>query len=305
MLKYYAWAAAEKALSVVPGGNALYRGVALFANRGDRSRRRLRAYQTGFSLTRKARELTPPGGTIVDLGTGWHHHLAILLWLADPSYRIITFDVQDKARLPWIRTYLRHLLEHIDELAAELAPFDREEASNRLKLLLSLENRTEIHAQCGFTHVVSTRVEEPFLPTKVDFIVSDCVLTHIPPVVAVRELRALRAQLKPSGAMYHLIGHQDHHTFHAPGVNQFNYYRYSDRTYKALFQSSCQYQNRLTWSEWLPLFDAAGLTVAEDIQYATPESTASVRALPHIDERFARYLLEELATVHSYALLTL
>ena len=69
-----------------------------------------------YHLVRKARELTPEGGTILDFGTAWHHHDAFLLYLMG-DYKIYLFDVQDRAWLSYIKTYLEYLTENLDVVA--------------------------------------------------------------------------------------------------------------------------------------------------------------------------------------------
>jgi hypothetical protein len=304
MLKYYMWAAAEKTLSIIPFGGAVYRGASIVANAGSRSKRRLTGCYTSYELVRKARELTPQGGTILDVGTGWHHHDSVLLYLCGKDYKIHLFDVEDKARLGYLRTYFEHLLENLDELKCEIG-LDEDATRQKLRYLLTLGSRQEIYRACNFELHITTQTATPFLPDhSVDFMVSNCVLTHIPPAVVEPELRALRRMLKPDGSMYMMIGHDDHWAFHDPSANQFNYYRYSDKFYSLLFDTRFEYQNRMVKSEWLPIFERAGLRILHYYPEITDESRRQIQALPHIDERFARYPLDELATVHSYFLLT-
>lgn len=303
MLIYYTWAAAEKALSLLPGGRYVYRGLSLLANAGNRSTRRLGGCSTSYRLIRVARELTPAGGTVIDVGTGWHHHDAFLLYLCG-DYKIYLFDVVDKASLSYIRTYLQHLLDHMDEVERELAPFDSAAATAKIRHLLSLPSREMIYRACNFEHLITRKTDTPFLPEHtVDFMVSNCVLTHIPPAIAEPELVALRRMLKPTGYMYMMIGHDDHWAFHDLSANMFNYYRYSDRFYSLLFDTAFEYQNRMVKSEWLPIFGRAGLVVADYWANVTDQARDAIRNLPHIDQRFARYPFEELAAVHSYFLL--
>ncbi|HEX2944284.1 MAG TPA: class I SAM-dependent methyltransferase, partial [Rhodopila sp.] len=303
MLKYYAWAAAEKTLSFVPGGATAYKAASLLANSNDRSKRRLVGCSTAYRLVRKARELTPAGGTILDVGTGWHHHDPILLYLFDGNYKFYLFDIEDRARLGYLRTYFRHLLENLDELEMEIG-IDRQLARQKLEYLLTLGSRQEIYQACNFELCITRDIGTPFLPEgSVDCMVSNCVLTHIPPSVLEPELLALRRMLKPAGAMYMMIGHDDHWAFHDATVNMFNYYRYSDRTYHLLFDTNFEYQNRMVKSEWLPVFRRTGLDVVEYHGSVSDESYRAIDALPRIDERFARYPRDELATIHSYFLL--
>ena len=302
MLVYYAWAASEKALSYVPGGKYIYRGVSKVVNAGDRSKRRLAGTPTSYRLVRKARELTPPGGTILDVGTGWHHHDAFMLYLCG-NYKIYLFDIEDKSSVKYIQIYIQHLLDNVDELVQELA-LDADHIRQKLQPLLALASRQDIYRACNFSLCITDQTSEPFLPVgSVDFMVSNCVLTHIPPVILRPELAALRLMLKPNGLMYMMIGHDDHWSFHDHSANQFNYYRYSDKLYSKLFDTSFEYQNRMVKSEWEPVFASAALEIVDYWGRVTEQSRQDIRNLPHIDERFSRYSLDELATVHSYFLL--
>jgi SAM-dependent methyltransferase len=303
MLKYYAWAAAEKTLSLVPYGAGTYKAASLLANANGRSKRRLQGCTSSYRIVMKARELTPQGGTILDIGTGWHHHDAILLYLFNGNYKIYLFDVEDKARLGYLKTYFEHLLGMLDELELEIG-LDKKIAREKLQYLLTLGSREEIYRACNFELCITTKTDTPFLPeNSVDFMLSNCVLTHIPPAIVEPELAALRRMLKPDGKMYMLVGHDDHWAFHDPSMNTFNYYRYSDKLYHILFDTKFEYQNRMVKSEWLPIFDRAGLRVTGYHANVTDESRQDIEALPHIDERFAKYSHEELAIVHSHFLL--
>jgi SAM-dependent methyltransferase len=304
MLRYYSWAVAEKTLSVVPFGGRLYRAASLIANSNGRSRRRLSGSDTAYELVRKACEMTPPGGTILDVGTGWHHHDPVLLYLTGGDYKVYLFDVEDKARLEYLQVYFLYLLDNLDELEREIG-IDKVLAREKLLHLLTLKSRKEVYRACNFELRISMETHKTFLPdASVDFMVSNCVLTHIPPTIVEPELRALGRMLKPSGAMYMMVGHDDHWAFHDHSANRFNYYRYSDKVYSRLFDTKFEYQNRMVKSEWLPVFARAGLEVAHYYPRITDQTRRDIEALPHIDERFARYSLDELATVHSYFLLT-
>jgi len=170
--------------------------------------------------------------------------------------------------------------------------------------LPGIQTREEIGRVCNFTLCITDQTNQPFLPVgSVDFMVSNCVLTHIPPSIVKPELAALRLMLKPTGLMYMMIGHDDHWSFHDGTANQFNYYRYSDRLYATIFETKFEYQNRMTESEWLPIFAEAGLKVVDYWGNVTDESRQQIKNLPRIGERFSSYSLDELATVHSFFLL--
>ena len=106
-----------------------------------------------------------------------------------------------------------------------------------------LKTRGDIYKACNFNSIVTNVTDKPFLPERsLDFVVSNCVLSHIPPSILHPELLALRAMLKDTGYMCMMIGHDDHWSFHDHSVNQFNYYRYSDTCYQAIFDTKFEYQ---------------------------------------------------------------
>jgi len=299
MFLYYLWALAEKTLFYLPFGKNIYTGVGVLVCR--HSKGRSSSFTSSFKLTRKGKEIIPPGGAVLDVGTGWFHHDAFLLYLVG-NYKIYLFDVEDKAKLVYIKNYLNHLLENIDLIASEL-DIDRDIVRSKLEKLLHMDSREDIYAACNFIPCITRKTDKPFLPeNSIDFMVSNCVINHIPVDILVPELKSLRKMLKKEGLMYFLIGHDDHWSFHDRSANQFNYYRYSDRFYKMIFESF-EFQSRLVKQEWLTIFERCTLEVVEHDAYITNSSRKQISNLPHIDPRFAKYPLEELATIYSYVLL--
>ncbi len=298
MWRYYGWALGEQALGLTPLGRKFYQQMGYVSQRDRRGTGT--DFRLSFPLIQHLRALTPPGGTVVDVGTGWFHHEAFLAWLVG-DYRIYLFDVDDKARLRYIRNFLSALRDHVDLLVAGLG-VDRASTVARLDNALRLESRAEVYAYCGFRPVITQEVGERFLPEgSVDFMVSHCVLNHIRPEILRVELPALRRMLGPSGHMAHLLGHKDHWSFHDRTVSQFNYYRYSDRAYR-LFETPLEYQNRMVRSEWEPLFAECGIEVIEWTSDVTDASRRELARLPRIDRRFDTVSREELASMHSYIL---
>ena len=300
LMWYYSWALGQKGLGYVPFGRNLYSLAGSVAYRNKRGTSS--SYYTSFRLTQKAKELVPSGGTIVDVGTGWFHHDAFLLWLVG-DYKIHLFDVSDKARLTYIRNFMKHLKNHIDRVVQEL-DVDKETILDKLEQVLQMRSRAEIYEMCNFVPYITDKPDEPFLPdNSVDFMVSNCVLTHIPPKILAPELLALRHMLKPEGRMYFLVGHDDHWTFHDKTANIFNYYRYSDSYYRRFFETSFEYQNRYVKGEWEEIFDSCELDIESYGADIDEECREAISSLDRIDPRFAKYPCDELAIRRSYFLL--
>jgi SAM-dependent methyltransferase len=294
MAAYVTWALAEKILATVPGGKSLYHGVGEVVNRGKRG---LRGNSpSSLRMINRARAYLPPGGTAIEVGTGWFHREAFLLYLLDRDTTVYLFDIEDKARLGAIHTYLADIVRHA-AVVAEHLDLDELKVRARIEPLLKLDSREAIYSACGFKLMIVSPDRLPFLPPdSVDVMVSNCVLNHIPPRVLVPELRALGVMLRPAGRMIHVLGHEDHWTFRAPGVNRFNFYRYSDASYARWFES-LEYHNRMVKPEWLAAFEQAGLDVEAWEPEITDKSLAEIEALPHIDARFAGTSHTDLAAI--------
>lgn len=254
-------------------------------------------------LAKKVKELVPEGGKVMDVGTAWFHHDAFLTYLVG-DYAVYLFDIEDRAKLRYIKNYLRNLLSNRDLLCSELG-ISHEQIERKLSPLLALDSRRDIYQKCNFVPCIVRETDKPFLPEdSIDFMVGNCVLNHMRPHALIPELRALRRMLKANGYMYFLLGHEDHWTFHDRSVNMFNYYRYSDAWYRFFFETGIEYQNRMVKQEWLELFRSCQLSVKEYWTYVTEQSRSQITSLPHIDSRFANYPLEDLAAIYSYVLLT-
>lgn len=300
MLRYYAWALAEKFLSYVPLGGRIYYGAGSILNR--KSKGRNSSFGSSFRLTRIGKGLLPAGGVAMEVGSGWYHHDAFLLYLVG-NYKVYLFDIQDKASLTYVRNYMGHLLDHADLVSQELS-IDKENMTAKINKVLSLPSLEAVYKECNFIPAIVKNPSEMFLPPRsVDFMVGNCVLNHIPVRVLIPELSVLANILKDEGRMCFLLGHDDHWTFHDRSANQFNYYRYSDRFYRMFFETSFEFQNRLVKQEWLEVFRKCGLEVETYDIHITDQSRDQIRKLPHIDSRFRKYPLEELAIIHSYVVL--
>ena len=298
MIRYYAWPIAEQVLARLPFGRTLYRWLGARKHRAARTR----ILASSLRLVERSRRLKPHGGHALDVGTAWYHRDAFLLYLVG-GWRLTLFDVEDKATLGSIRSYVRSLLAEA-EVVAPAVGHTSEHVKDRLSSLLTLPTRQAIYESCGFTPAITRQTDNPMTAEgSVDVVVSNCVLNHIRLPILEPELRALAKTLKPDGAMNVLIGHDDHWTFHDPSMRTFEYYRFSDRVYRILFETPFEFQNRMVWPEWERLLQRAGLRVIDHDPYITPESRRAITSLPTICGRFLGVSVEQLAIIHSYVTL--
>jgi hypothetical protein len=299
MLRYYTWAIAEQALSYTPGGKLFYHAVGRLMKRDQGASE---STVSSFPLIRQAKKRLSPGSIAMEMGTGWFHHDAILLYLCCDDVTVHLFDIEAKALVPYIHNYVRTLLGQVDRLGEEL-DLNPNVAHDKLDSILTHNTLRDIYEQCQFIPSIQPRPFAPWLPEEsLDWIVSNCVINHIPPAMLEPELNALQRMLKPDGAMYHLIGHDDHWSFHDPSANMFNCYRYSDRCYRHIFETKLEYQNRMVKGEWLALFERLGMPLLDYTAVVTAESRQAIRDLP-LAPRYRCWPLEDLAIIHSYVML--
>ena len=301
MVKYYSWAIAQKVLSYVPGGNKIYYGLGALVQKNNKGR--AGPMSSAINLVKNIQKLVDKDAVIMDVGTGWYHHEPFLLYLCGFS-KFYLFDVVEKSKFIYIKNYLNGILDNIEMISNELQ-IDESNAIDKINELLSCNSREEIYRICNFETVITKDTSSLFLPeNSIDLMVSNCVLNHIPMDILKPELKILRKILKPNGYMHFLIGHDDHWTFHDLKMNKFQYYIYSDKYYKRLFETNFQFQNRLVKKELIDLFDQCGLILTNYFEHKNDSSRAEIEKIIHkLDSRFSKYSIDDLSIIHSYVTL--
>ncbi len=298
MVKYYSWAIAQKVLSYVPGGNKIYYGLGALVQKNNKGR--AGPMSSAINLVKNIQNLVDKDAVIMDVGTGWYHHEPFLLYLCGFS-KFYLFDVVEKSKFVYIKNYLNGIADNIEMISNELQ-IDESNAIDKINELLSCNSKKEIYKICNFETVITKDTSSLFLPeNSIDLMVSNCVLNHIPLDILKPELKILRKILKPNGYMHFLIGHDDHWTFHDLKMNKFQYYIYSDKYYKWLFETNFQFQNRLVKKELIDLFDQCGLIITNYFEHKNDSSRAEIEKILHkLDSRFSKYSIDDLSIIHSY-----
>lgn len=300
-VRYHLWPLAEQMLGRMPGGHRIYDALGHMKH----AREHDSILASSLRLARRSRALKPDGGHALDVGTGWYHRDAFLLYLAGEGrrWRVTLFDVSDKATLGSIRAHLQCVLRHAGDIGQAVG-LTAEAVANLVQPLLALPTREAVYERCGFTLAITTRTDQPMAPEgSVDLVVSNCVLNHIPPAVLVPELRAIRATLAPDGVFNVLVGHDDHWAFHDRTANMFECYAIRDHVYAAYYETPFEYQSRIPVTQWPALFAEAGLAVKAAEMHRTEESLAAIRELRaagRLTPRYAALTDDDLAVVHAY-----
>ena len=301
MIKYYSWAIAQKVLSYVPGGDKVYYGLGSIVQKNVKGR--AGPMSSAINLVKNIQNLVGKDAVIMDVGTGWYHHEPFLLYLCGFS-KFYLFDIVEKSKFIYIKNYLNGIIDNIEVISNELQ-IDESNAIDKINELLSCNSKKEIYKICNFEPVITKDTNRLFMPeNSIDLMVSNCVLNHIPLDILKPELKILKKILKPNGYMHFLIGHDDHWTFHDLKMNKFQYYIYSDKYYKRLFETNFQFQNRLVKKELIDLFDQCGLILTNYFEHKNNSSRAEIEKIVHkLDSRFSKYSIDDLSIIHSYVTL--
>lgn len=230
--------------------------------------------------------LAPPGGRILELGTGWLHWESTLIRLRRDDVTLTLYDVWDNRQLAALQSYFQQL----ESLLGNELPLDAAKASNVQSLLTTISRaRTfaELYDALGFDYVV-----EPagwltgFPDAHFDAIISYNVLEHVDAGTLAGYVRDVARILKPGGYSVQKIDVGDHLAYYFRGLSKKSYLRYSERIWRRWLENEVQYFNRLQRSEWLELFRDAGLEVIEEeAQYTNVEGLPIAPQYLGFDER--------------------
>jgi SAM-dependent methyltransferase len=112
-----------------------------------------------------------------------------------------------------------------------------------------------------------------------DFISSTDTVEHIPRPDLERIFVELARILRPNGLISCTIDLRDIYSYFDPSISQYNYLRFSDRTW-SLANSGLHYQSRLRLPDFCEIIEAAGLEIVEKaVNEATPEDLAELESL--------------------------
>jgi len=278
MLRYSLAALALKTFSLNQASRRLYRelGNTYGARRrvtvGDFDSR-LKRGDLLIDLCRKHHALRD-GDRLLEIGTGWMHWFSLYAALYY-DLKITGFDVWDNRQFPALVAAARKLRVVLQERGESQRPLAR------LDAIISSSDMAELYRRLNFEYVIEPQGSlAQFGDRSFDNVISFHVLEHVPRANVPGLLQHMHRVLKPGATTIHQIGIDDHLAHYDRKASKKQYLKYSDRTWRMLFENRVQYFNRLQASEWERLFTEAGFTLIDRIA-----ETADVRSL-RIHPRF-------------------
>lgn len=205
-----------------------------------------------------------PGFHAVELGSGWYPIVPLCYFLAGAD-RVTMCDLEDLGRPELAVQAVDALVEaHGRGELDGLGPID----ADRVDRLAAMRDRiaevghVDALASIGL-HVTPGDARDLIVPRPPDLISSNTVFEHIPPEVLVGILERFGRISTTGSVMSHLIDLCDHYAYIDPGVSIYHFLRYSDRAWR-LIDNQVQPMNRLRASEYLTLYERAGVPVTEE-----------------------------------------
>ena len=205
-----------------------------------------------------------PGDHLLEIGTGWLHWEATVLRLLY-DVRVSMCDIWDNRQFPAFHLYFS---EFAKVFAGEIpmSASERNRAAALLARLIEAKSFDEVYAILGNDYVLDpTGVLRGLPDSHYSVLFSSSVLEHIKRESIPEFLQGCYRVLKPGGYAIHLIDLGDHLTIYDRTMpyNK-NYLRYSEKTWKMLFENEVQYFNRVQRSTWLEQFAAVGFELVEE-----------------------------------------
>lgn len=232
---------------------------------------------------------------VVEVGTGWTPTLPVGLYLLGAE--VHTYDHMCHVRAKNLRMLLEFYPQFIPRISDCLG-IDASRLSDRLDRLKGAE-RKSVRDWLGDVgihyHAPGDAAKTEFADSSVDLYFSVAVMEHVPKVSVEQMIREARRILRLGGLSYHHIGLHDHLAETDASATKINFLKFGDLSWKILGQNRIQYHNRLRRSEFVKMFDAAGLEILE---CESKVDEASLRAIPRmrLNKKYRLFEADDLAT---------
>ena len=268
MTRYLLLATVLRLFSATPQMKALYRWLGNWLGARARIHRGLppsyieRARLIWDSVDKHA--IVPPGGRILELGTGWLQWESTLIRMRREDVRLTLYDIWDNRQLSALQSYFRQLAMLLGD-AVQMAPDELTLARDLIERIGEVRSFQDLYAELGFEHIIEPSGQLTRFPdAHFDAIISYNVLEHVDVGILPGYVCDLGRILKPGGYSVQKIDVGDHLAYYFGGLSKKSYLRYSERTWRRWFENEVQYFNRVQRSEWMDLFRDAGLELVEE-----------------------------------------
>ncbi|MBC8756767.1 methyltransferase domain-containing protein [Kordia sp. YSTF-M3] len=206
--------------------------------------------------------------TALEIGTGYSLISPVILHLLGFD-KIITVDISKDVSIKTFQKQIKHI-DHDDFLTriAAKSTFSSTEIKEKIAQLQSFQTLKSLFESCNITYIPKYTLSDiEKQSTSFDYICSQVVFEHIPPTFLTELFQKMKSWLTKDGFAVHTINFIDHFTnpgfFQDKNISEFNFLKYSDKTWKYWAGNDIAYTNRLSYLFYLELCKENDLTVID------------------------------------------
>ncbi len=206
--------------------------------------------------------------TALEIGTGYSLISPVILHLLGFD-KIITVDISKDVSIKTFQKQIQHI-DHDDflERIATKSTFSLTEIKEKIKHILSFQTLESLFEYCNIVYIFKYTLSDIETESSAfDYICSQVVFEHIPPAFLTELFQKMKVWLTKDGFAVHTINFIDHFAnpgfFQDKNISEFNFLKYSDKTWKYWAGNDIAYTNRLSYVFYLELCEANDLKLIE------------------------------------------
>ncbi|WP_034061021.1 hypothetical protein [Lacinutrix jangbogonensis] len=196
--------------------------------------------------------------TALEIGTGYSLTAPLTLYLLGFK-QIITVDItQDVNCKTFKKQFTRDNINKVKSELIENSIYNEEELNHRIDKIQSFNTLNQILNYCNIKYIPGYSIESiDNLNIKFDYLYSQVVFEHIQPNKLKELFSKFPIWLKQDAYSVHTINFIDHFTnpgsFQDKDISEFNFLKYSNKTWQFWAGNSIAYTNRLSYIFYLDL----------------------------------------------------
>lgn len=204
----------------------------------------------------------------LEIGTGYSLISPVILHLLGFD-KIVTVDISKDVSIKTFRKQIQHIIQDdFLERIATRGKFSTTEINKKIQQLQRFQTLDEVFDFCNIKYIPKytlTAIEHE--SSSFDYICSQVVFEHIPPDFLQELFKKMKSWLTEDGFAVHTINFIDHFAnpgfFQDKNISEFNFLKYSDKTWNFWAGNDIAYTNRLSYLFYLELCEANQLQVIE------------------------------------------
>ncbi|WP_430411758.1 SAM-dependent methyltransferase [Kordia sp.] len=208
--------------------------------------------------------------TALEIGTGYSLVSPVVLYLLGFD-KIITVDISKDASIKTFQKQIQYIEKEgfLVKIAAR-SEFSLTEIKEKVQQIQSFQKLDQLLKFCNIVYIPNytlTAIEKE--SNSFDYICSQVVFEHIPPEFLQELFKKMKAWLTQDGFAVHTINFIDHFAnpgfFQDKNISEFNFLKYSDKTWDFWAGNDIAYTNRLSYLYYLELCKKNNITLIDFI----------------------------------------